>query len=628
MVAVGNTYGEVTIFQIQKDLPDDLLSTEIAASLIQTKPIERYTIRDVYRGAITCVEWSKNGMKLFSGDARGVVVLTEIDFSSHICKSTECLNETYGIVQINFCSPWLVVSTQFRAIVCKPENDGTWKVSQIGRSDRKVLDNFGAVFKAHKDHRKTPSIVCSRPSFRFWLADIEGNVSHTFLLKDSVTEARAIFEVPLLNPVHNKVVDVKDTHFGPCHYYMNTYIVTYCDLMVFVIDLEKLKVVATVKRLRKIQYLAISGSEIFILEGGCSIVRLALSPDRLSSNDVSQNGALKSSQVQNGMKIHIEEEVVVDGDECFELPPIECIELNVPLSCKINEHNLLKEDKLLLEHSRKLEVFEKINTLDYDESILFDTGTKKKKKTFSFDIPQLVKPQQVNGIVEIGRDAESIDKIIHDKAENNIIKTTNAEPHATIDQSNPNFSRKGAFNGLTTKPCLMEASYCDEIGTVKSPTTIEKELKPKEEKLAKLLDIKPISRQPIVIPPEISATPFKPPEFNYPILYPIADIKEKINRKPPVTLLSHEESEDENDEVDVVGAINGIVNGKKETKAGPATVDLPKILKLPNLADIPKLWDIKIEKCDDGQRLTNDGTNENSSGNITNEGSESEWVFL
>ena len=34
----------------------------------------------MHKSPVTTVEWSKNGMKLFSGDQEGTVVLTEIDF--------------------------------------------------------------------------------------------------------------------------------------------------------------------------------------------------------------------------------------------------------------------------------------------------------------------------------------------------------------------------------------------------------------------------------------------------------------------------------------------------------------------------------------------------------------------
>lgn len=40
----------------------------------------RYTIGDLHKSKITAIEWSKNGMRLFSGDKNGVIIMTEIDF--------------------------------------------------------------------------------------------------------------------------------------------------------------------------------------------------------------------------------------------------------------------------------------------------------------------------------------------------------------------------------------------------------------------------------------------------------------------------------------------------------------------------------------------------------------------
>ena len=77
MVAAGSTIGQVNVFQIQKKLPT---SINIVAPLTKTKPIQRYTIRDLHKTILRCTEWSKNGMKLFSGDKNGVVVLTEFDY--------------------------------------------------------------------------------------------------------------------------------------------------------------------------------------------------------------------------------------------------------------------------------------------------------------------------------------------------------------------------------------------------------------------------------------------------------------------------------------------------------------------------------------------------------------------
>lgn len=77
MVAAGTSQGTVTVFQIPKLVPESIPD--------QFKPkkrqIERFSINGLHYSPVTNIEWSQNGMKLFSGDKNGVVVLTEIDFS-------------------------------------------------------------------------------------------------------------------------------------------------------------------------------------------------------------------------------------------------------------------------------------------------------------------------------------------------------------------------------------------------------------------------------------------------------------------------------------------------------------------------------------------------------------------
>lgn len=64
MVATGNEHGDVTVFQIPKNPPDSLPDT---LKPKQKKQVERYSISGLHNSAVTTIEWSKNGMKLFSG---------------------------------------------------------------------------------------------------------------------------------------------------------------------------------------------------------------------------------------------------------------------------------------------------------------------------------------------------------------------------------------------------------------------------------------------------------------------------------------------------------------------------------------------------------------------------------
>lgn len=650
MIAAGNTNGEVTIFQIQKELPSDLVNHEIAASLITSNPIERYTIKDAFRSAITCVEWSKNGMKLFSGDSHGIVVLTELDFGDHICKSTEVVNEKFGIVQMQFSHPWLLVSTLYRAIVCKQDDSKQWKVSQIGRTDRKVLNDFGAVFTPiDVDHPKPPSIVCARPGFRFWLADVDGNVSHTFLLKDSVNEHQSIYDVPLLNPVHNKPTNIKETYFGPCFYYLREFIVTYCESTVFIVNLDKLKVCATVKRLRKIQYLTVNGNEIFIVEGGRSIVRISTGPEL---NGKTQYVPLHNANLFD-QNIEVQEETVTQADECFELPPIENISLDIPLACRVGEHNLLKQDKLLLEHSRKLEVFEKINTLDYDDSILFRVGTKKKKKTSVHSSSTSGDEAKIDGIVEIGRQAEYFD---HQKT-NGVAESKEdykedyKETEVEISNDYQHFE---SFTEFTTKPCLMQVSFCDGINNGHSNDT--------EPSSNECLESNTIENgiEPVIentkhdVAAEMPTITFKPLDLNYP-LYPLSckltnamEITQKtktdgfLQKTPPESHLVEIPTPptpstdispfqdipltpDDDDKLDAIKKCAKNVSPTKKTpKTPPVAINAKNVKHLKNL---PKLWDIQIEKFDENQ-YNGASPTRNSSSSSAKEGSDSEWVFL
>lgn len=77
MVAAGDEQGRLTIFQIEKDH-----APELGPIAPKTKPIERFTIAGCHAGPVTCVQWSKNGMKLFSGDKAGKVILTEINYQA------------------------------------------------------------------------------------------------------------------------------------------------------------------------------------------------------------------------------------------------------------------------------------------------------------------------------------------------------------------------------------------------------------------------------------------------------------------------------------------------------------------------------------------------------------------
>ncbi|RUS76520.1 hypothetical protein EGW08_015713, partial [Elysia chlorotica] len=174
LVAVGCASGEVIIFCIP-----GLLST-------QKKQIQKFEVQDVHRHFITCLKWSTNGMKLFSGDKIGQVAVTEIDFYQGMSKSLLLLIETSTeITQIDYQNRLLLVSTRQRSFVVRL--DRQTETVQVGSKDRKIPGQFGACFIPELCKPDDVKLYAARPGCRLWLADIQGTVKSTHIFKDPLT---------------------------------------------------------------------------------------------------------------------------------------------------------------------------------------------------------------------------------------------------------------------------------------------------------------------------------------------------------------------------------------------------------------------------------------------------------
>lgn len=77
LIAAGDKNGNVFVHQVPKEHPEELISTGVAVRRVT----ERYSVKGLHKVPVKCLEWSKNGMKLFSGDKSGVIVCTEIDYT-------------------------------------------------------------------------------------------------------------------------------------------------------------------------------------------------------------------------------------------------------------------------------------------------------------------------------------------------------------------------------------------------------------------------------------------------------------------------------------------------------------------------------------------------------------------
>ncbi|EEZ99531.1 WD repeat-containing protein CG11141-like Protein [Tribolium castaneum] len=333
MVACGSTDGCINIFQIPKSHPDSIPDNLKPKS----KQVERFTVSDLHKCPVTALEWSKNGMKLFSGDKNGCIVLTEIDFYMHICKSAEILNESYQVIQLSYSQQRLLVSTTYRSIICQRLDK--WKVCQVGKKDRKILGPFGGLI--HQNGPKTTDAVlyCTRPGLRIWVADCDGNVNKTLLFKDLLKKECS--EVPIINPISRNLKmlkPLKEPSFGVLLPFSENLILTYNNDVIYVLDPEQMTIISTMSHFRSVLGVATHKDEIFILEEDRSVVRISYKPEQIP--DCDQNSAspvasmflpittslkdittkLQTGNILPDVNIHTDESLIMNAEEAKESP--------------------------------------------------------------------------------------------------------------------------------------------------------------------------------------------------------------------------------------------------------------------------------------------------------------------
>ncbi|XP_067682961.1 tectonin beta-propeller repeat-containing protein 2-like [Haliotis asinina] len=259
-LAVGMASGAVCMFM----LPSMMTGLN--------KQLQKFHVKDMHRSYLTCVEWSTNGMKLFSGDKSGTVVTTEVDFYQGQCKSTILLIETHTeIIQLNYNHKVLLVSTKQRSLICRLDDRD--RLIQVGQQDRKLLGGFGACFIPGLCKVSDAQLYASRPGCRLWKADISGIVKNTLLFKDLVGSSNS--DIPLFKM--EKSMGSQEPQFGKLFIYRSNQLLTWTPLGMFILDPESNVIIAGTDRLGYIADISVCNDEIFVLRRNveCSLIRIA-----------------------------------------------------------------------------------------------------------------------------------------------------------------------------------------------------------------------------------------------------------------------------------------------------------------------------------------------------------------
>ncbi|CAK6982065.1 tectonin beta-propeller repeat-containing protein 2 [Scomber scombrus] len=269
LVAVGTASGRVAVFQLVSPLPG------------RNKQLRRFDVVGLHKGSITSLAWSANGMKLFSGDDKGRVVFSALDLDQGVCNPVLLLEESSGVVQVEYSHQVLLVSTQHRSLLYCTQ---TQEVQQLGTKPRKSSGRFGACFLPALCKQSDLQVFAARPGLRLWRSDIRGQVEDTRLLKPLFNTQIPQFELfPRPGPIGAYRPADRQLGLLSC-FFREGWILSWNEYSIYVLDCINEVIVGALESSGDIVSVSCCDNEIFILKGDRDIIRLSNSPEGLASN--------------------------------------------------------------------------------------------------------------------------------------------------------------------------------------------------------------------------------------------------------------------------------------------------------------------------------------------------------
>ncbi|XP_071963719.1 tectonin beta-propeller repeat-containing protein 2-like [Antedon mediterranea] len=243
--------------------------------------VEMFSLK-AHKSQVTCVEWSTNGMKLYSGDNQGVIVCTEVDFYEKKCTTLVILKESDPVVQLSYSRKSLLVSTWYRTVIFESDSKS---IKQVGQQPRKCKGTFGANFIPAVCKASDAKFYLSRPGLRLWRSDMDGKVEETLLFKDLINLGYP--QLQLLEDTPSLIQDGQsEVQLGPVIMYKETLVISWSYSSLFILDpINKTIVGGCAGSLGSIMGVSVVNDEIFILTKGAGrpLIRLASNPENIYS---------------------------------------------------------------------------------------------------------------------------------------------------------------------------------------------------------------------------------------------------------------------------------------------------------------------------------------------------------
>nr|XP_020649277.1 tectonin beta-propeller repeat-containing protein 2 isoform X3 [Pogona vitticeps] len=284
LVAVGTASGKIAIFQLVSSLPG------------RNKQLRRFNVSGFHKSSITALVWSPNGMKLFSGDDRGKIVYSALDFDQGRCNSTLVLEEPSSIVQLDYSQKVLLISTLQRSLLFYTEEKS---VKQVGTQPRKNTGKFGACFIPGLCKRSDITLFATRPGIRLWKSDVHGTVEATFILKDVFAAGMKPFELyPRVETFNRSSCNFPERQLGliSC-FFQEGWVLSWNEYSIYLLDTVNQTMIGSLEGSGDIVSVSCTENEIFLLKGDRDIIRISSRPEGLVSIDINSRLVSPSSDL-------------------------------------------------------------------------------------------------------------------------------------------------------------------------------------------------------------------------------------------------------------------------------------------------------------------------------------------
>ena len=280
MLAAGSLSGDLTLYQIPKPV-----KLEAGVPFPGTaQNIQQFRVSNIHRQSVTCLKWSKNGEKLYSGDVGGKIVESSVKFIMNEVSSREISDEKCKILSLDYIladynTRLLLVSTFNSTFAYSFNSRNEHRLVKLGERARRT-GTYASMCLQTDFGKAGVKFVVVRPNNRLWVTNVDGKVEKTIILGEAIKRSHS--QIPLINP--SNMAGDEDTAIARVSLLSATeqLVIVWSSASLHIVSLVTGQVLTSCNSFRNIFNICrTSCGEFFVHETGRSIVRLGVTMDDL-----------------------------------------------------------------------------------------------------------------------------------------------------------------------------------------------------------------------------------------------------------------------------------------------------------------------------------------------------------